>query len=213
MATSAFDLSSHIAKTSDKSDLKGRTISQPLGEYSYGLSTRWNVGIKVPTIYVDSKWYGNGVVGEVKYLAPHGDGEDGFYWGFELEAGYLSPFKESRSWVMEAVPILGYRVGRWHFIANPGLSLSSAGDDKGLSFEPNFKRAYQFDKRNALGLEYYIDAGMLKETLPGNRRNEVACLAWDTKVGKNDVNFGIGRGTSSVSDRWMVKLNVEFEIN
>lgn len=207
-----FDFSANLSKTSNKSDLKGRSVFQALGEYSYGFADRWEAGFKLPIYHVDGNWYGSGLIGELKYVAPHED--KGLYWGVEIETGYTSPFNEKRRWGLEIVPILGYLSDRWHVTANPGLSITSARDDRGVViFEPSGKISHQFAQKRSIGLEYFIEAGSLKSLLPRKERSEVAYLVLDTKMGKSTINIGLGRGMTDVSSRWVAKLIVDLEFD
>jgi hypothetical protein len=207
-----FDVSANLSKTSNKSELKGRSVFQALGEYSYGFADRWEAGVKIPIFHADGNWYGSGLIGELKYVAPHKD--QGFYWGVEIEVGYTSPFNEKRQWELETVPIFGYLSDRWHFTANPGLSITSAGDERGIvTFEPSEKISYQLAPKSTIGLEYFAEMGSLKSVLPRNERNEVAYLVLDTKVSKSTIHVGLGHGMTVVSPRWVVKFSVDLEFD
>jgi hypothetical protein len=209
---SNFDFASNFSKTSSHSELQGRSVFQAVGEYSYGFAHQWEAGVKIPLFHVDGNWYGNGLIGELKYVAPHDD--QGFYWGAEIEAGYTSPFHEKRQWALEVVPILGYRADRWQFIANPGLSITSAGDERGVvTFEPGGKISYELMEKSAVALEYFVDAGSLNSILPRNKRSEMAFLALDTTIGKSVVNIGLGHGLTTVSPRWVAKFVIDIEFD
>jgi hypothetical protein len=206
------EINTNLSKTSGKSELKGRTLFRSLIEVAYGLSGNWEAGIKLPASHIDGNWYGNGLIGEAKYVAPHAGA--GGYWGVEVELGSTTPFHEKRQWALELTPIIGYRSGNWHVIGNPGLSIASDGDDRSvLQFEPSARVGYQVTPTDAIGLEYFVEAGPLRSPLPRNQRNDVAMLAWDTKAGKSLINLGVGRGTTAVSPRWLAKLNVDIEFD
>jgi len=207
-----FDFASNIAKTSAQSDSNGRSVFQAVGEYSYGLTDFLEAGLKVPVSYANSVWYGNGLLTELKYVAPHEN--EGLYWGAEFEAGFLSPLGEKRQWTLEAVPIFGYRKNEWEIVVNPGLSIASAGDQRGVAtFEPDGKISYQVSKKSAIGIEYFSEAGALRSVLPGGKRNEIALLAFDTKIRKSTINVGIGHGTNDASPGFVAKLVVDLEFD
>jgi hypothetical protein len=180
-----------------------------VGELAYGVSDNVNLGIKLPVSRVDGSWHGHGAYVEAKYLAPRRP--EGFYWGAEIEAGSIKPVGEERSFVLEAFPILGYRIGRVHLIANPGVEYSSEGEDKGWDFAPKVKVAYQVSDANSLGLEYHLDAGKVGDFAARSKRNETAYLTWDTKVAGQQVSFALGHGTTHASDRWAVRVGVELD--
>jgi hypothetical protein len=207
-----FDFAGNLARTSNQSDLNGTSVFQAVGEFSYGLTDQLEAGLKLPVSYVDGAWYGNGLLTEIKYVAPHA--KEGFYWGTEIEVGFESPLDEKRQWTLEAVPILGYRANKWDIVINPGLSIASAGDQRGVvEFEPSGKLAYQFAQKSAIGVEYFSEAGPLTAILPGGQRSEIAFLALDTKVGKSAINIGFGHGVNDASPRFVAKLIVDLEFD
>ena len=206
------DMAGNTSQSARKSEQHGRAVSQAVGEFSYGVTEQLSTSVKLPVSFYGGTWYGNGALAEVKYIASHET--NGFYWGAEVEAGYLSPLLEARQWELELTPILGYRNNDWHVVINPGVSLTSRGDEHGeFNFEPSAKLAYRLDKNDALGMEYFVQAGAVDSLLPRNRRNEIAFLAWDTKIAKSTINLGLGHGTTDASPRWVGKLIVDLEFD
>ena len=205
----ATELAARWSRTARQSDFAGRTLWQAVGELAYGVGDNLNIGIKVPVSRVDGNWHGHGAYAELKYLAPRR--AQGFYWGAEIEAGSIKQPGEERAFVLEAFPILGYRVGRVHLIANPGLGYSSEGEDKSWDFAPKAKVAYQLDDANSLGLEYHLDAGKIGDFAARSQRNETAYLTWDTKIAGQQMSLALGHGTTRASDRWAVRIGVELD--
>ncbi|MFL6657245.1 MAG: hypothetical protein ACJ8GW_04180 [Massilia sp.] len=203
------EMYAELSRLADVNGKRARQAFHALGEFSYGLGANWDAAIRLPVTRVGGTWHADGAFAEFKYIAPHG--ASGWYVGAELETGRVSAPGLEASWVVEAMPILGYRTGRWHFLANPGLEYSSDEDDHGWAFQPRFKASYQHSEQHAFGLEYFIDAGPLKELTSRSRRNEVAYLSWDTRIAKHKVSAGIGRGTTPVSPRWSFKLVMELD--
>jgi len=93
---------------------------------------------------------------------------------------------------------LGLRTGRWHFAANPGIERPLSGRERSATATPAAKAAYLVSGKNYLGLEYYVE-----------EQSRMLYLAWDGKLGKSDINFGVGRGSTPASDRWVVKTIYE----
>jgi hypothetical protein len=205
----AAELAARWSQTSRASDFAGRSLWQAVGELAYGVSDNLSVGIKLPATRVDGSWRGHGAYAEVKYLAPRR--EEGLYWGFEVEAGSIKPIGEERAFVLEAFPILGYRIGRVHLIVNPGAEYTSEGEDKGWGFAPKAKLSYQLNDAHALGLEYHVDAGKFGDFAPRSKRSETAYLTWDAKIAGRQMNFALGHGTTHASDRWAVRVGIELE--
>jgi len=171
---------------------------QIMPEYSYGLRRNWELSFQLPfTIDAGS----SDLVGyrsELQYVAAH-DEDEGFYWGFNVELARNDPSGEASFWSTELIPILGYRAGRWHFVANPGVDKQLSGSSRAATFEPAAKVAYRAFGWNSFGLEYF-----------GAEQSRVLYAAWDGRIGKSEFNVGIGRGFTDASDRWVLKMIVEF---
>lgn len=189
---------------------KAASRLQLMPEYSYGAARGWELSLQLPFAYQDASVSAGGLRGELQYVAPH-DASQGAYGGFNLELARMTRSGEPRFWDLEMMPILGYRSGSWHLVANPGLTLalSGTGTERKLRFAPAAKAAYSTSERNAWGLEYYLDAGPLRNWLPREQRPEALFLAWDGKVGKSDINLALGRGLTGATDRWVLKTIVE----
>ena len=205
----AGELAARRSQSSHGGELTGGTVWQLQGELSYGISDQFNLGIKLPVYRVDGSWRGNGAYLEAKYLAPHTG--QGFYWGVEIEAGSIKPYGEERSAVLEAFPILGYRAGRYHLTANPGLEYSAEGEDKGWGFAPKLKIGYELGKGHALAVEYHVDAGKFGSFTPRAKRSETAYLTLDSQVAGQKFSVALGHGTTHAADRWAVRIGVEFD--
>lgn len=190
----------HVNKASSAGP-KNENQSTPLQimpEYSYGIRRDWELSFQLP-FAIDAG--SNQLVGyrsELQYVAPH-DEDEGFYWGFNAELARNEPSGEASFWSAELIPILGYRAGRWHFVANPGADKQLSGSSRATTFQPAAKVAYQAHGWNSFGLEYY-----------GGDQGRVLYAAWDGKIGKSEFNVGIGRGFTDASDRWVLKMIVEF---
>lgn len=203
------ELAARWSQTSRSGQFAGKPLWQGVAEFGYGLSDTLNVGIKIPVAHIDGTWHASGAYAEVKYVAPHGPA--GWYWGAEIEAGSIKAIGEERAFVLEAFPILGYRTGRLHLTANPGLEYSSEGEDRGWGFAPKVKVAYSINDSHAVGLEYHLDAGKLGEFTPRRQRAETAYLTWDARFAGHAVNLALGHGATRRSDRWALRLGVELD--
>ena len=187
------------------------SVFNGITEFGYGFRTHWDAGLQLPFTYVNGAWYGTGLRAEVQYIAGH-DEESGAYWGGRGELGYATPVDSPQYWSMELRPILGYRVDRWHFVLNPAISMSLTGSDQQARFEPSAKLAYQLNANNAIGIEYYLEAGPIAKFLPHEAQSETVYLIWDTRIGKTDLNLGFGVGTTDASSQQVVKLIAAFPL-
>ena len=182
---------------------------QGLAEFSYGLGRHWELSLQLPASRVSGTTYGNGANIELTYIAPHDD-ESGFYWGGRVELGRSRPIGEHASWETEWRPILGYKRGDWHAVLNAGMAAALSGEASQLNFEPSAKLAYRAARSLSVGVEYYLDAGPLAHPRPSGQRQELGLLVVDAKVGEFDVNFGVGKGLTSGSDKAVLKLLVSW---
>ena len=166
---------------------------QVMPEYSYGLRQDWELSLQLPAaLGAHSRLEGYRV--ELQYVAPH-DATQGFYWGMNVELARMNRLGEQEFWNVEVIPIAGYRHARWHLVANPGFDKAISGASKSVNFQPAAKAAYRTTEREYVGFEYYAEAG-----------SRTLYVAWDGKVGKSDVNLGLGRGLTGASDRWVLKM-------
>jgi hypothetical protein len=174
-----------------------RTPLQVMPEYSYGIWHDWEFSLQLPAAFGQDASRLEGYRTELQYVAPH-DKDAGFYWGVNFELARIERPGDASFWNIELIPILAYRADRWHFVANPGIDKAVSGASRAADFQPAGKVAYRAFERNYFGLEYYADD-----------QSRVLYFAWDGKVGKSDINVGIGRGLTDSSDRWVLKMIYE----
>lgn len=206
------DLAANLLQSPKHDDAHGASIFQGIAELSYGLNEDWEIGLKLPVYASNGAWRTEGVLAEFKYVVPQG--KTGWYAGSEIEAGYETMAGENERWTIEAVPIVGWRDVHWDFTVNPGVTLASGGDQRGkVLFEPAAKLTYLVAPNNALGIEYFSEAGPVSRILPANRRNELAFVTLDTKVGKSAINLGVGHGMNAASPGWALKTVIDLEFD
>jgi len=203
-------LETHVNKASSAGPRveNRRTPLQVMPEYSYGVWHNWELSLQLPAAVSREGGRLQGYRAEIQYVGPH-DEDEGFYWGVNFELGRVELQGESAFWNLEAIPILGYRVDRWHLVANPGIDKAVSGSARATNFQPASKVAYRAFEKNYFGFEYYVDAGPLAHRLSRSDQGRVLYLAWDGKMGKSDINAGIGRGFTDSSDRWVLKMIYE----
>ena len=204
-------LETHVNKASSAGSRADnqRTPLQVMPEYSYGVWRNWELSFQLPLAFTSDTSKPEGYRAELQYVAPH-DEERGFYWGVNLEVARIDRLGEQPYWNAELIPILGYRVDRWHLVANPGIDKALSGANGTTKFQPAAKLAYRSFAKNYFGVEYYVDAGPLRHRSPGSDQERMLYFAWDGKIGKSDINVGVGHGLTDVSDRWVIKAIYEF---
>ena len=204
-------LETHVNKASSA----GRTNAhrnvplQAMPEYSYGIWRNWELSFQLPVAESQGGFRSEGLRAELQYVAPHDD-ERGLYWGVNAELAKSNRLGEERIRDLEVIPILGARVDRWHLVANPGVIRSFNGPERKVRFEPSAKAAYNTSGTDWFGVEYYVEAGPIQHLLSQNQQSKVLYFVWDGKIGKSDINVGIGRGFTDASDRWVLKTVFEF---
>src|SRR2546428_5003572 len=119
-------------------------------EYSYGLWHNWEFSLQLPLAFTSDSANGEGYRAELQYIAPH-DEERGFYWGINVELARDFRRNEPRFSNLELIPIVGLRVERWHFVANPGIERPLSGTQRSASATPAAKLAYRAFGKNSLG--------------------------------------------------------------
>ncbi len=101
-------------------------------------------------------------------------------------------------------PIVGVRSSGFEFIVNPIVDFA-AGDHGSSTFAPAVRLGRKFDKDFSLGFEYYADFGQIGHFSPLKDQQHNLFAVVDFKIGDIDVDFGVGHGFTSGSDRLIVK--------
>ena len=177
-------------------------------EFYYGLSNTLEFGLyTLTTTQPGRSPTFDGPKLRVKFIAPH-DEEQGAFWGANLEIGDTSLRVSPEPWGTELKGIYGYRWSRWLFAINTDVDWDSSrvfGGSPSLGLDT--KIAYAMDAGYQLGLESYNELGPLSDLGHLNRNSETLYAVLDTDLGKSlDLNAGIGRGLTTVSDRWIIKF-------
>jgi hypothetical protein len=178
-------------------------------ELYYGVSKTFELGLYLLNTYSP----GNGANYEgqkvrFKYIAPHNEGE-GSFWGLNLEIGRTAKRVAEVPWNTELKGIYGFRTGPWTVGINANFEWSLAGSPATpVALEMSTKVAYDVRQGLAVGFESYNDIGPVRD--PGRLGSQSQMLygVVDAEVGKVDLNIGLGRGLTSVSDRWVLKVIV-----
>ena len=178
-------------------------------EISYGIARDWDGGIYLPFVRSDD--------GAVFFAGPRlrlkwmplrpAAGGTGWFAGVNGELSFVQERFEQAGRTAEIRPIVGYRGAAWLFSFNPILETDLAGEDKGVfTFSPAFKASRRAWGAMALGVEYYAELGRVSHFAPRDEQSHILFLTADTER----VNFGIGYGLTSASDRWTIKTIISF---
>jgi hypothetical protein len=181
-------------------------------ELAYGITEWWEIGFYAPfAVDQHGTFFSN--AGKIRqlFVSPHAD-KRAFFYGVNFELSYETPPFSQTRWNMEIRPIIGWRKNDFEFIINPIVDLGW-GDEGDTTFAPCARFARKFSDRFSLGVEYYTDLGPLQNWLPPNQQQHNIYGVVDFKVGRFDVNAGIGYGLTHGSDRLMAKMIIGTDLN
>ncbi|HEX6627997.1 MAG TPA: hypothetical protein VF105_08590 [Gemmatimonadaceae bacterium] len=130
--------------------------------------------------------------------------------GLSQEVGYArSGFSESR-WVYEFVPIVGKKFGPASLVLNPIFERAISGAEREWEFEPRARLAYALDGDEGVGLEYYSVLGPLSRFDERSHQIHQLFATAETELpGGVEAGFGVGRGLTTNSDRWIISTKFE----
>ncbi len=176
-------------------------------EFSLGLGGGFEAGLYLPlaTLGAGGPARVDGVKARLKWLAPHG--AEGFYGGANLEIGRVGHRLDENPWNGELKLIGGWRWGKWRLGVNGNFDFVVAGPQPGpVTFELASKLAYQLAGETTLGLESYNGAGPLRDPGHLGREGHTTYLALDTRLGRWDLNAGVGHGYGTNGDAVVLKM-------
>jgi hypothetical protein len=181
-------------------------------EFAYGITNWWEFGFYVPWA-VDQQGHFHSDAAKIRTLFATPDAENReFFYGVNFEFAYSTRIFSETRFNSEIRPIIGWRKGDYELIVNPivDVGFGSKGE---VTFAPAARLAKKVAENLQLGIEYYTDLGPLQHFLPLKEQEHNLYGVVDFKVGDWDVNFGVGRGLTAGSDRWMTKLIVGTDLN
>jgi hypothetical protein len=129
-----------------------------------------------------------------------------FFYGVNFELGYNEPHWEPTRFTGEMRPIVGVHLGRFDLIVNPIVDTDFKGGAGNLEFVPAVRAAWNLSARLALALEEYADYGTLGHFKSREQQSHTLFAVIDYGGSRRGLEFGIGRGFTPASDRWVLKL-------
>jgi len=175
-------------------------------EFSYGITENLELGAYVLTSHAFAT--GTTVDGEkirLKFLATKEEGQH-YFWGANLEVGRVNERLNQNPWNGELKGILGYRDARWTFATNPNIAWKISGPvPDPARFHLDSKMAYKTDLGFEIGMESYNEFGPVAHMGHFDQQSQTLFAVVDVNVHGWDLDLGVGRGLTSVSDRWLLK--------
>jgi hypothetical protein len=130
--------------------------------------------------------------------------------GLSQEIGYARPgFAENR-WAYEISPILGKEMGNISFLFNPALERGLDPGPQSWELEPRARLGYAVSAEKSIGLEYYSVLGPVSAFDAGSDQRHQLFVTGKTELPTGvEAAFGIGRGLTRNSDRWVITTQLE----
>ena len=204
---------SYVASGSKTPDFPGAQLPDGVyrltPEFYYGLNKNIEMGLYLLSTFGpgDRASY-EGEKLRIKYVADH-DVMEGSFWGANFEFGRISRRFAEEPWNAELKGIYGFRSGSWLFAVNPNLGWSFSGQTNSpVALRIDTKVAYKMGTDYSLGIETYNDLGTLNNLGHLAQQSEMLYGVVDAEIKGLELNFGVGRGLTPASDRWVFKLIV-----
>ena len=145
------------------------------------------------------------------FVTPNAAEREIFY-GVNFEFSYAMPQFSDTRWNVEIRPIIGVRKGDYEFIVNPIVDFGF-GQNGDLIFAPAARFARKLGENLSVGVEYYSDLGAFPNFATFNEQQHNIYAVVDFKIGRFDVNAGVGYGLTPGSDRLMAKMIIGTDFN
>jgi|SRR5579871_549977 len=181
-------------------------------ELAYGVTDWWEMGWYAPFAFdQNGEFHSGGAKIRELFVVPNAAKRE-FFYGVNFELSYATPLFSQTPWNMEIRPIIGWRKDDWEFIVNPIVDIGF-GNNGDTEFAPAARIAKKLKGDLSIGVEYYAALGPIGNFLPLSEQQHNIYGVVDFKVGRFDVDFGIGYGLTGGSDRWMTKLIIGTDLN
>jgi hypothetical protein len=173
-------------------------------EFAWGITRWFELGLYIPwAIDGDGRFLSNAAKLRTLFVTPDA-AKRSFFYGLNFEYDYTTPPFSQTRWAMEIRPIIGWRNPQWEFIVNPIFDIGF-GHQGDIDFVPAARLARTFTEDLAFAVEYYTDLGRPGAFPAFEQQSHQLFAVIDFKVGDIDVDFGLGYGLTSGSDRFMAK--------
>jgi hypothetical protein len=181
-------------------------------ELAYGVTDWYEAGLYLPyAIDRDGNFYSNGFKIRHLFVVPDAAKRE-FFYGVNFEFSYTRPKFSDTLFAAEIRPILGIRKGDYEFIVNPIVDMGF-GKNGDIEFAPAARLARRLGEDFWLGVEYYTTLGPFNGFLPFEEQQHNIFGVVDFKLGRFDINAGLGYGLTGGSDRLIAKLIIGTDLN
>lgn len=184
-----------------------RTLNGVL-EWAYGATEWLELGLYLPlySLADGGQFKFDGAKVRALFVVPHAK-KRSFFYGVNFEFSWNEPHWERKRNSGEIRPIVGARIGQVDIILNPIMDTTFNGIRK-LDFAPALRVAYNFNQTWTAALEQYSDFGSISHFDPADQQQHTLFAVVDYNGKPNSIEFGIGHGFTSASDKLVLKLMV-----
>jgi hypothetical protein len=200
---SAYEVETNLFQAPASQGLKSNVFQTRL-EYGYGITEKSELGANVYLSNYNGVSYVNGGKISHMYIPTH-DEEGLWHYGVKNEINYIRDVGGTETTFYELTPILALQLESWRFTINPSIDVT-LNKNIAFTFTPSAKIAYEITHLVDAGMEYYADNLPNKSLYNITQQPHTAYLVTDVKYGKSPLNFGVGKGITTNSDNWVVKL-------
>lgn len=182
-------------------------------EWSYALDDHFELGAYLPLTTLDSSGHFqvDGWKVRVKWMGSHS--ERGFFYGINYEAGRVATRLDRNPWNNEIKLIGGWEGNKWIVGANANFDFALSGPAKTpADVQIATKLGYKITEFTIVGVESYNGVGTIRNIGNLSGSDQSTFVALDTKVGRWDFNFGVGKGYGTSKDSTIVKLIIGIPI-
>jgi hypothetical protein len=176
-------------------------------EFGYALNKSFELGAYLPLIDLrrDGDLSVDGVKLRLKYVAPRPETQH-WFWGANLELGYVDHSLDENHYNGELKGILGGRWGRWTLAGNANIDFKVSGPAKApTELQLAGKASYALSEKTSIGVETYNGLGPLRRLGSLDRNDQQTYAVIDTSFGEWELNFGVGYGYGQPEDHLVVK--------
>jgi hypothetical protein len=207
---SAFEVETNLFQAPASQGLKTNVFQTRL-EYGYGITEKSELGANVYLSNYNGVSYVNGGKISHMYIPTH-DEEGLWHYGVKNEINYIKDVGGNETTFYELTPILALQLQAWRFTINPSVDVT-LNQNTSATFSPSAKVAYGITNTVDVGMEYYGDNLPNKSLYNINQQPHTAYIVMDAKYEKSSFNFGVGKGITSNSDNWVIKLIASLSFN
>jgi hypothetical protein len=181
-------------------------------EWGFGVTDWFEAGLYLPLYAADSHGLVyNGWKLRALFVVPHADDRK-FFYGSNFEFSINEKRWDEKRYTSEVRPIIGWHLKPVDVIVNPILDTSYDGL-KNLVFAPCWRVAYNLPNMWAVAVEEYAEYGPLHQLLSADEQAHQLFAVIDHTTKFADIEFGLGFGLTSATDRFAIKLMFSRDLN